>query len=149
MIPLIICLPVLIPYESDKVVPWRYNAPVLEDGKEVMIEAVRSVENIADVSGMTRSGCMIAPTLLRKVDYVSASKKVHGKYPVVVNQEPVVVGPSNESKKNNDVEELLRLIIRSDYNMVDQLLQTSSKILVLSLLLNSEAHRKSLMKVLE
>ena len=33
--------------------------------------------------------------------------------------------------------------------MVDQLLQTLSKISVLSLLLNSEAHRKSLMKVLE
>lgn len=46
----------------------------------------RSVENIADVSGMTRSGCMFAPTPLRKVDFVSASKKVHGKDPIMVSQ---------------------------------------------------------------
>jgi hypothetical protein len=33
--------------------------------------------------------------------------------------------------------------------MVEQLLQTPSKILVLSLLMNSEAHREALQKVLE
>lgn len=73
-------------------------------------------------SGMTRSGCMFFLAPLRKVDYVSTSKKVHGKDHVVVNKEPMVVGPSNEPKKNEDAKEFLRLIIRSDYNMVDQLL---------------------------
>ena len=92
---------------------------------------------------------MFALTPLRKVDYVSTSKKVHGKDSIMVSQEPVVVGPSNESKENGDAEELLRLIRRSDYKVVDQLFQTSSKISVLSLLLNSEAYRKSFMKVLE
>lgn len=80
---------------------------------------------------------------------MSASKKVHGKALVVVNEEPMVVVPYNEPKKNNDTEELLRLIRRCDYKVVDQLLQTPSKISVLSLLLNSEAHQKYLMKVLE
>ena len=49
--------------------------------------------------------------------------------------------------KNND--EILRLIQRSEYNIVDQLLQTPSRISVLSLLLSSEAHREALQKVLE
>ena len=62
--PLIICFPRHIPYESHKIVPWRYNATVSENGKEVMIEANRSVENITDVSGMTRSGRMFSPAPL-------------------------------------------------------------------------------------
>lgn len=122
---------------------------MLENGKEVMIEVAQCIENISDVSVIIRSGCMFAPAPLRKVDSVSASKKVHGKDPVVVNQEAVVVGPSNEPKKNEDVEEFQRLIRISDYKVVDQLLQTPSKISVLSLLLNFEAHHKYLMKVLE
>lgn len=58
--PLIICLPGPSLYESDKVVPNRYNAVVLEDGKEVIIEAARSIENIANFSCMTRSGHMFS-----------------------------------------------------------------------------------------
>lgn len=122
MTPLIICFPGSIPYESDKAVPLRYNATMLEDGKKLMIEATRSIENIEYVSGITRSGHMFAPAPLQKVDSVSANKKVHGKDPVVVNQEPVVIGPSNEPDKNEDVKEFLRLIRISDYKMVNQLL---------------------------
>ena len=48
-----------------------------------------------------------------------------------------------------DCDEMLRLIKRSEYNVVDQLLQTPSKISVLSLLLNSEPHREALQKVLD
>ena len=44
---------------------------------------------------------------------------------------------------------MLKLIKRSEYNVIDQLLQTSSKIFVLSLLLNSEPHREALQKVLD
>lgn len=102
MTPLIIYFPGLVPYESDKVVPWRYNATVLEDGKEVMIEVDRSVDNVADVSGMTISGRMFAPAPLQKVDPMSKSKKVHGKDPFMVNQEHVAIGLSNEPKNNED-----------------------------------------------
>lgn len=68
---------------------------MLEDGKEVMIKADRSIENIAYVSGMTRTCHMFALAPLRKVDFLSASKKRHGKDPVVVNQELMVIGLSN------------------------------------------------------
>lgn len=36
------------------------------------------------------------------VDSMSVSKKVHGKDPIKVSQEYVVVGPSNIPKKNDD-----------------------------------------------
>lgn len=42
-----------------------------------------------------------------------------------------------------------QLIKKSDFNVVDQLLHTSSKISVVSLLMSSEAHQEALQKVLE
>ncbi|KAI5400278.1 hypothetical protein KIW84_065262 [Lathyrus oleraceus] len=51
--------------------------------------------------------------------------------------------------KTNDDDEVLRLIKRSEFNVVEQLLQTPSKISMLSLLMNSEAHREALQRVLE
>ncbi|KAI5400549.1 hypothetical protein KIW84_065438 [Lathyrus oleraceus] len=60
---------------------------------------------------------------------------------------PTSVGPSGNVKE--DFDEMLRLIKKSEYNVVDQLLQTPSKVFVLSLLLNSEPHREALQKVLD
>ena len=57
--------------------------------------------------------------------------------------------PSGQSIEESNLDKILRLIKKSDYKIVDQLLQNSSKISILSLLLSSEAHRKVLMKVLE
>ena len=57
-------------------------------------------------------------------------------------------GESSKLKTNDD-DEVLKLIKKSKFNVVEQLLQTPSKISVLSLLMNSESHRKALQKVLE
>ena len=54
-------------------------------------------------------------------------------------------------KGNNlleEFEELMKIIKRSDYKIVEQLNQTPSKISILSLLLCSESHRNALMKIL-
>lgn len=40
-------------YESEKVAAYKYNAIMVEDGKEVLIPAFPFVVNIADVSGVT------------------------------------------------------------------------------------------------
>lgn len=56
-----------MPYESNKVVPYKYNATVLEDGKEVHIPSFSSVVNIVDVSGMTQSDrvfAFVAPKII-------------------------------------------------------------------------------------
>ncbi|KAI5431421.1 hypothetical protein KIW84_035565 [Lathyrus oleraceus] len=67
--------------------------------------------------------------------------------PSSTSRTPASVGPSGNMKE--DCDEILKLIKRSEYNVVDQLLQTPSKISVLSLLLNSEPHREALQKVLD
>lgn len=51
--PLVIRLVGPTPYESDKVVPYNYNATMLEDGKEVPIPSFSFIVNISDVSGVT------------------------------------------------------------------------------------------------
>ena len=52
-------------------------------------------------------------------------------------------GESSKLKPNDD-DEVLRLIKKSEFNMVELLLQTPSKISVLSLLMNFQAHREAL-----
>src|ERR1051325_83637 len=47
------------------------------------------------------------------------------------------------------MEEILKIINKSDYNVVEQLGQTPSKIFMLALLLCSEAHAKALVKFLK
>ncbi|KAI5429887.1 hypothetical protein KIW84_034466 [Lathyrus oleraceus] len=53
--PLIVKPAAPVPYSSNNAVPYRYNDVALEDGKEVPLPST-SVVNIADVSGLTRSG---------------------------------------------------------------------------------------------
>ncbi|KAI5407420.1 hypothetical protein KIW84_053614 [Lathyrus oleraceus] len=145
-----------VPYSSEKAIPFRYNAVAVEDGKEVTLSS-SSVVSIADVSGFTRSGRVFsAPTKPQaKADFV---ERPVGNAVISPNPAPVVkssfvqktptsVGPSGNV--NEDCDEMLKLIKKSEYNVVDQLLQTPSKISMLSLLLNLEAHREALQKVLD
>lgn len=57
-------------------------------------------------------------------------------------------GPSKKGVLQEEVEEFLRLIRKSDNKMVDQLNHTPSKISILSLLLSSKDHRGAILKVL-
>ena len=61
--PVVICLPGPVPYKSDKVVPYKYNATILDDGVEVPIQPLSSVGNIAETSKFTRSGRVFAPVV--------------------------------------------------------------------------------------
>ncbi|KAI5389777.1 hypothetical protein KIW84_075179 [Lathyrus oleraceus] len=154
---LIIKLAGPVPYSSDKAIPFLYNAVVVEDGKEVPLPS-SSVVNIADVSGLTRSGRVFSAPLKpqARADCVERPGRNAANSP---NPTPVAkpssvqktpsssVGPSGVV--NEDCDEMLRLIKKSEYNIVNQLLQTPSKISVLSLLLNSEPHREALQKVLD
>ena len=113
-----------------------------------------SVVNIADVSGLTRSGRVFsAPPKpqadVRRADVVDCVVRPAGNVVIAPNptlvakptstlKTSVSVGPSGSAKE--DCDEMLRLIKRSEYNVVDQLLQMPSNISVLSLLTNSEPH---------
>ena len=59
------------------------------------------------------------------------------------------MGESSGATLEKEVDDILKIIKMSDYRIVDQLLQTPSKISILALLMNSSAHRESWMMVLD
>ncbi|XP_050920028.1 uncharacterized protein LOC127137625 [Lathyrus oleraceus] len=141
--PLVIQLAGPMPYKSDKVVPYKYNATMVADGKEVHIPIFPYVVNNADVSGVTQNGRVFTAANPIGSENVVIEKSTQEKTSVIQ------VGQSNIGNQNVDQDEILKLIKKSDFNVVDQLSDTPSKISVLSLLMTSEAHREALQKVLE
>ncbi|XP_050888718.1 uncharacterized protein LOC127093862 [Lathyrus oleraceus] len=140
--PVEICMPMPFPYESTKVVPWKYEITVVDkvvEGSadaEVTEDVSEDVTNIAGMSRMTRSGRIYTPEF--------------NVTPQGPNKESTVAAPTKEPEvvQSEDAVEFLKLIKRNDYKVVDQLHQTPSKISILSLLLNSQAHREALSKVI-
>ena len=92
---------------------------------------------------MTRSGRVFAQVPPRVVEARQNVDKPHVEADIAPNH------VNNGYSPGQDTDELMKIIKMSDYKIVDQLLQTPSKISVLSLLLNSPAHRESLMRVLD
>ncbi|KAI5395544.1 hypothetical protein KIW84_061918 [Lathyrus oleraceus] len=135
-------------YSSDKVVPYQYNATMMKDGQEVPLPTTISVVSIADATTVTRSGRMFGLVFPKDKEESVVGKKVEVPAVDPINDSKGKSGESRDLKANDD-DEVVRLIKRSEFNMVEQLLQTPSKILVLSLLMNSEAHIEALQKFLE
>ncbi|KAI5416224.1 hypothetical protein KIW84_041319 [Lathyrus oleraceus] len=137
-----------VPYSFDKVVPYQYNATMIKNGQEVPLPTTSSVVSVADVMKVTHNGQVFGPVFPENKEETIVGKKME-----VPNVDPVGCSKykSGESRKlkANDDDEVLRLIKRSEFNVVEQLLQTPSKIYVLSLLMNSEGHREALQRVLE
>ncbi|XP_050908943.1 uncharacterized protein LOC127122688 [Lathyrus oleraceus] len=131
LLPAEICMPMPFPYESTKVVPWKYEITAMDKVAEgsayvEVTEAVsEDVTNTAGMNRMTRRGRIYTPEF--------------NVTPQGPTKEPTVATPSKEPEvvQFEDVVEFLKLIKRSDYKVVDQLHQTPSKISILSLLLNS------------
>ncbi|XP_050915885.1 uncharacterized protein LOC127130978 [Lathyrus oleraceus] len=147
--PLVIEFPTPFAYKDEKAVPWIYQPRAFKQGQEdqpLMINEP-NVTSIVGPAGMTRSGRVFAP---RTAD---TSAKAKGKEAAVQipipNQKMQDMHLSPKAAvTREEAEEFLRIIKKSDYKVVNQLNQTPSKISMLSLLLNSEAHMNSLLKVL-
>ncbi|XP_050913604.1 uncharacterized protein LOC127128392 [Lathyrus oleraceus] len=115
-------------YVSNKAVSYRYNAVMLEDGKEVSLPSTSNV-SISDVSGVTCSGRVFSAQPkshedVMKKDVVNPAGPVgtssnhyvpvvKGVDPVVVKsvKAPILVGQSGMLREDGD--EMLRLIKRS------------------------------------
>ncbi|XP_050919705.1 uncharacterized protein LOC127137277 [Lathyrus oleraceus] len=122
--------------------------PVFKTPERVPLPAANSVISIAYVIKVTRSGRVFGPISPKVVE--DAGKKANVPSVDIVNVLTCQSGESSRLKdKDNDNGDVLRLIKTNEFNIVEQLLQTPSKISMLSLLMNSEAHRKALQKVLE
>lgn len=140
-----------IPYACDKVVPYKCDATMIKYGQDIPLPAATSVVSIADVVKVTQNGRVFSSVFLKVVENVVVGKKAEVVVPLFdpVNTLICQSGEFSSLKNKDDNDEVLRLIKKSEFNIVEQLLQTPSKISVLSLLMNSEAHREALQNILE
>ncbi|KAF1854774.1 hypothetical protein Lal_00044323, partial [Lupinus albus] len=135
------------PYKSDKAVPWKYQGKSVAKSKQT-----EEVVNLAGVGNMSRSGRVYSPVDLSK-KIINASK---GKEKIVETSENrpelevTELFPEKMEREVSEEEacEFLRFIKQSEYQVIDQLSRTPAKVSLLSLLMNSEAHREVLFKVL-
>ena len=135
---LVIYLPGPMPYVFEKAIPYKHNATMMEDGREVPIPPLPSVGNIVEDSRVLRNGRVIPAVFPNKVSA-----------PVAEETPAKDSDQSSGANTSFDFDEVFKLIKKSEYKVVDQLMQTPSKISILSLLLNSDVHKEALMKVLE
>ena len=97
---LVIWLAGPIPYASDRVVPYQYNATMLENGQEVPLPTINSVVSIADVTKVTRSGRVFGPMFPKDVEDVR--KKVDVPVANPASAPKCQSGESNSLKPNDD-----------------------------------------------
>ena len=104
--PMVICLPGPVPYQSEKAIPYKYNATMIDNGKEVPLP---SVVNITDISRVTRSGRVFNKNM-EKVPLERESR-------AEILEAPV--GRPSDSNHGKDNDEILKIIQKSEYNIVD------------------------------
>ncbi|XP_027337054.1 uncharacterized protein LOC113850691 [Abrus precatorius] len=140
--PITIQVPAPFPYKDNKAVPWKYDARVYSD--------TLVVSNVAGVGGMTRSGRIYTPEELRKERTKEIERSSKGKAKVGEFEDADEEKMPEIKKVVSDEEacEFLKFIRQSEYQVVEQLNRTPTRIFLLSLLLNSEPHRRTLLKVL-
>lgn len=85
---------------------------------------------------------MFTSASLKRIEDASVGKQTQMETPIMQ------FGQSSGVNQKSDQDEVLKLIKISEFNMVDQLLHTPSKIFVFFLLINSYAHKEALHKVL-
>ena len=166
MAPLIITSPRAVPYSSDKAIPWNYGAEVYYHGvkqdpltiEDIKVEAtIPDIDNITRSSKVTKTGRVFSPEISPPKDTVTPARipavepipEARGKEPVTHPAQTEVPKEVAEDTSKQEMEEILKIIKKSDYNVVEQLGQTPSKISMLALLLCSKAHAKALVKFLK
>jgi hypothetical protein len=119
--PLVIRLAGPVPYASDKVVPYQYNATMIENGQEVSLPTTSSVVSIVDVTKVTRSGRVFGPVFPNNREETTVGKKAEVPNVDLVGCSKDKSGESINLKANDD-DKVLRLIKTSEFNVVEQLL---------------------------
>jgi len=155
--PLVIQTPVAFPYKNDKAVPWKYGVSIIQgEQKDESVESRKAaIDNIFGIEGMTRSGRLFTPPMLRgeksieKIREEMAAEKTK----TLLKGKAVQENPEPELKERKEVTdedayEFLKFIQQSEYKVVDQLNRMPAKVSLLELLMHSDSHRKLLMKIL-
>lgn len=105
----------LVPYASDKVVSYKYDATMIKDGQEVPLPTATSVVSIVDVVKVTRSGRVFSLVFPKAVENVVAGKKSEVVVPLFdpANTPICQSGESSDLKNKDDNDEVLCLIKRA------------------------------------
>ncbi|XP_073225755.1 uncharacterized protein [Cicer arietinum] len=143
---LIVQIPSPFSYKDNKAVPWNYNVEVhlaKQKDKDVSSSKTTAVTNVSGIGGMTRNDRIYSPGKSQSEMRVVFEKAYTDKEEKKVENEKVKNEVSNE-----EAQAFLKIIKHSEYKIVDQLNHTPTRISFLSLLMNSESHRKLLMKIL-
>ena len=80
---------------------------------------------------------------------ITESAETRGKDILIEHVQTKAHSESIPEASKKEMEEILKIIKKSDYNVVEQLGKTPSKISMLALLLCSEAHAKALVKFIK
>lgn len=145
---MIIEVPKPFPYKDNKAVPWNYNCNVqVSEAKKWIAESQDDAANITGVGGITRSGRCYSPEAFENLKNEKGKEKEQSPRGEEV-QPPESTDGSKRSVTEKEAAEFLKFIKHSEYNVVEQLNRMPARISLLSLLLSSEPHRNSLMKIL-
>ncbi|KAI4357205.1 hypothetical protein L6164_001169 [Bauhinia variegata] len=142
----IVKVPAPFPYPSNHAIPWNYGVKVemvkgkLED--QGVSQKDDGVINVGATAGFTRSGRYYLPNDIQK-------QKDKGKGKGVIKGNPITGRKEKDPEDLMDDEEFLKVLKHSEYNIVDQLKKTPARVSLLSLIMSSEAHRKTLQKFLD
>ncbi|RDY06358.1 hypothetical protein CR513_09659, partial [Mucuna pruriens] len=128
-------------YHDNHAVPWRYEPTMPKASKEE--EPTREFTNIAKEGGITKSGRIYMPENLQGQETHTPSKETHAP----TRKASAASAPARAPEK--EAEEFLKIIRHGEYQFLNQMNKTPTRISLLSLLLNSETHRNLLLKVLQ
>ncbi|KAI4351299.1 hypothetical protein L6164_005675 [Bauhinia variegata] len=95
------------------------------------------VTNVSATSGFTRSG------------RYNTQKQKKDKGKDIIEGDPMQGRKEKDLDDTIDDDEFLKVLKHSEYNIVDQLKKTLARILLLSLIMSTEVHRKALQKFLD
>ncbi|KAL4351456.1 hypothetical protein GQ457_06G010010 [Hibiscus cannabinus] len=134
---LVIKAPAPFPYKDSKQVPWKYECETVRPQK--------AEENVNEVGNFTRSGrCYSQP---QAEPTKNQKEKAHnGGHDKNLDDEPEP--EYHEPVKETEAKEFLKILKHSEFNVVEQLNKLPARISMLSLLLSSEPHRNTLLKLL-
>ncbi|KAE8678980.1 hypothetical protein F3Y22_tig00111402pilonHSYRG00591 [Hibiscus syriacus] len=114
--------------------------------KKQSLSTTSASEAVSEVGFFTRSGRCYSP------ETSNASEQVKAKGKAVAIPQKVFEDESlpafNEPVTEKQAQEFLKFLKHSEYSVVEQLHKQQARISILDLLMNSEAHRNALMKIL-
>ncbi|KAE8685499.1 BTB/POZ domain-containing protein SETH6 [Hibiscus syriacus] len=152
----VITTPLPFPYKDTRRVPWNYSTNISMVGgsdslekteeKKQSLGTTSTSEAISEVGFFTRSGRCYSPETSNASEQVKAKGKAMAiPQKVVDNESPPAF---NEPVTEKQAQEFLKFLKHSEYSVVEQLHKQQARISILDLLMNSEAHRNALMKIL-